>query len=56
MAFRSSNGRPRQGQDSAERLGVAESVNAIKDRKIDAFFWSAACRPRRSPTLPARRA
>jgi TRAP transporter TAXI family solute receptor len=21
------------------RLGVAESVNAIKDRKIDAFFW-----------------
>lgn len=23
-----------------ERLGVAESVDAIKDRKIDAFFWS----------------
>ncbi|UZE50128.1 TAXI family TRAP transporter solute-binding subunit [Rhodopseudomonas sp. P2A-2r] len=22
-----------------ERLGVAESVNAIKDRKIDAFLW-----------------
>jgi TRAP transporter TAXI family solute receptor len=22
-----------------ERLGVTESVNAIKDRKIDAFFW-----------------
>ena len=22
-----------------ERLGVAESVNAIKDSKIDAFFW-----------------
>src|ERR1041384_1200976 len=22
-----------------ERLGVAEAVNAIKDRKIDAFFW-----------------
>ena len=22
-----------------ERLGVAESVNAMKDRKIDAFFW-----------------
>src|SRR5919197_999996 len=22
-----------------ERVGVAESVNAIKDRKIDAFFW-----------------
>ena len=23
-----------------DRLGVAESVDAIKDRKIDAFFWS----------------
>jgi len=23
-----------------ERLGVAESVDAIKDRKLDAFFWS----------------
>jgi TRAP transporter TAXI family solute receptor len=23
-----------------ERLGAAESVNAVKDRKIDAFFWS----------------
>lgn len=23
-----------------ERLGVAESVDAIRDRKIDAFFWS----------------
>ena len=22
-----------------ERLGAAESVNALKDRKIDAFFW-----------------
>jgi TRAP transporter TAXI family solute receptor len=22
-----------------EKLGVAESVNALKDRKIDAFFW-----------------
>src|SRR5262249_4144052 len=22
-----------------DRLGVAESVNAIKDKKIDAFFW-----------------
>jgi TRAP transporter TAXI family solute receptor len=22
-----------------ERLGAAESVNAIKDKKIDAFFW-----------------
>jgi hypothetical protein len=23
-----------------EKLGVSESVNALKDRKIDAFFWS----------------
>ncbi len=23
-----------------EKLSVAESVNALKDRKIDAFFWS----------------
>jgi TRAP transporter TAXI family solute receptor len=23
-----------------ERLSVAESVNAVKDRKIDAFFWA----------------
>ena len=23
-----------------ERLGAAESVNALKDKKIDAFFWS----------------
>lgn len=23
-----------------ERLGVAESVDAVKDRKLDAFFWS----------------
>jgi TRAP transporter TAXI family solute receptor len=22
-----------------ERLGVAESVNAVKDKKLDAFFW-----------------
>ena len=22
-----------------ERLGASESTNAIKDRKIDAFFW-----------------
>src|SRR3970282_2745586 len=22
-----------------ERLGVAESTNALKDRKIDAYFW-----------------
>ena len=23
-----------------ERLGAAESASAIKDRKIDAFFWA----------------
>ena len=28
------------GDVKRERLSVAESVNAIKDRKIDAFFWS----------------
>src|SRR5690348_1501695 len=27
-----------------ERLGAAESVNAIKDRKIDAFFWVGGLR------------
>ena len=35
---RSRGSRQGQGHD-AERLGVAESVNAIKDKKIDAFFW-----------------
>ena len=31
---------PRPKKDiKQERLGAAESVNAIKDRKIDAFFW-----------------
>jgi len=28
-----------------ERLGAAESVNAIKDRKIDAFFWIGGVPP-----------
>jgi TRAP transporter TAXI family solute receptor len=29
-----------KGRDfQSERLSVAESVNAIKDKKIDAFFW-----------------
>src|SRR3989440_913202 len=41
MAFRviEAAGRDKDGGVKRERLGVAESVNAIKDRKIDAFFW-----------------
>ena len=37
---RDRGGGPRQDKDMRrERLGVAESVNALKDGKIDAFFW-----------------
>lgn len=41
MAFRllEAAGINRDKDITRERLGVAESVNAIKDRKIDAFFW-----------------
>ncbi len=41
MAFRviESAGLDKDKDMKRERLGVAESVNAIKDRKIDAFFW-----------------
>src|SRR5215813_1039867 len=41
MAFRviEAAGLNRDKDMTRERLGVAESVNAIKDRKIDAFFW-----------------
>jgi TRAP transporter TAXI family solute receptor len=41
MAFRliEAAGLNRDKDITRERLGVAESVNAIKDRKIDAFFW-----------------
>src|SRR5438309_7938594 len=41
MAFRviEAAGLDKDGDLRRERLGVAESVNAIKDRKIDAFFW-----------------
>ncbi len=41
MAFRliEAAGLDREKDLKRERLGVAESVNAIKDRKIDAFFW-----------------
>lgn len=41
MAFRviEAAGLDRDKDLNRERLGVAESVNALKDRKIDAFFW-----------------
>ena len=41
MAFRviEAAGLDKDSDMKRERLGVAESVNAIKDRKIDAFFW-----------------
>jgi hypothetical protein len=41
MAFRviEAAGLDRDKEMKRERLGVAESVNAIKDGKIDAFFW-----------------
>jgi TRAP transporter TAXI family solute receptor len=41
MAFRviEAAGLDKDKDMKRERLGAAESVNAIKDRKIDAFFW-----------------
>lgn len=41
MAFRviEASGLDKDKDMTRERLGVSESVNAIKDRKIDAFFW-----------------
>jgi TRAP transporter TAXI family solute receptor len=41
MAFRviEAAGLDKDKDVKRERLGVAESVNALKDRKIDAFFW-----------------
>src|SRR6476620_5081195 len=41
MAFRviEAAGLDKDKDTRRERLGAAESVNAIKDRKIDAFFW-----------------
>jgi len=41
MAFRviEAAGLDKDSDMKRERLGVAESVNAIKDGKIDAFFW-----------------
>jgi TRAP transporter TAXI family solute receptor len=41
MAFRviEAAGLDKDRDMKRERLGVAESVNAMKDRKIEAFFW-----------------
>ena len=41
MAFRviEAAGLDKDADMKRERLGVSESVNALKDRKIDAFFW-----------------
>jgi TRAP transporter TAXI family solute receptor len=41
MAFRviEAAGLDKDKDMKRERLGVAESANALKDRKIDAFFW-----------------
>jgi uncharacterized protein len=41
MAFRliEAAGLDKDSDMKRERLGAAESVNAIKDKKIDAFFW-----------------
>jgi TRAP transporter TAXI family solute receptor len=41
MAFRviEASGLDKDADLKRERLGVAESVNALKDGKIDAFFW-----------------
>ena len=41
MAFRviEAAGLDKDTDMKRERLGVSESVNALKDRKIDAFFW-----------------
>jgi len=41
MAFRviEAAGLDKDSDMKRERLGVAESVNAVKDGKIDAFFW-----------------
>lgn len=41
MAFRvlEAAGLDKDKDVKRERLGVAESVNAVKDRKIEAFFW-----------------
>jgi TRAP transporter TAXI family solute receptor len=47
MAFRviEAAGLDKDKDMKRERLSVAESVNAIKDRKIDAFFWVGGVPP-----------
>ena len=40
---------PQRGIRS-QSLGVAQSVDALKDGKIDAFFWNGGSRRRRSST------
>src|SRR3972149_4342238 len=47
MAFRvlEGSGLDKDKDVRRERLGVAESVNALKDGKIDAFFWVGGVAP-----------
>src|SRR2546430_1946723 len=54
MAFRviEAAGLDKDGDLRRERLGVAESGNAIKDRKIDAFFWDGGVPPAASTAAP----
>ena len=49
MAFRviEGAGLHRDKDMRRERLGVAELVNALKDRRIDAFFWVGGLADRR---------
>jgi hypothetical protein len=35
-----------------DRLGASESAGALKDGKIDAFFFTGGCPPGRSWTSP----
>src|SRR3972149_4354175 len=53
MAFRviEAGGLDKDRDMRRERLGVAESVNAIKDRKIDALFWVGGRPPPGPPAL-----
>jgi TRAP transporter TAXI family solute receptor len=52
MAFRviEAAGLDKDKDMKRERLGVAESTNALKDRKIDAYFWVGGL-----PTAPTLR-
>src|SRR5258708_10274208 len=55
MAFRviEAAGLDKDKDMKRERLGVAQSGNAIKDRKIDAFFWVGGLPTPAVPELPA---